>query len=123
MNMQQRKFFIWFPRILTVAFIAFLALFALDVFGEYENWQETLTALFMHLIPDFILLIALAIAWHWKVIGGFLFLVLAVISMIFFDTYEHIVSFLIISLPVFIIGILFILDGFLDAFNPNLRKQ
>lgn len=122
MNTQQRRFFTWIPGILAVAYIGFLALFALDVFSEYDNWQETFIALFMHLIPNFILLIALAIAWRWKLIGGFLFLVLAVISMIFFNTYEHIISFSIVSLPIFVIGVLFIVDSFLDAFQPDFSK-
>lgn len=63
----------WLPRALSIAFIAFLSLFALDVFdGQLGLWQ-TLLALFMHLIPVFVLVVALVLAWRWEWVGALLF--------------------------------------------------
>ena len=52
----------WTPRVLTILFILFMAIFALDVFGEY-SFPLILVALFMHLIPNFILIGVLLVAW------------------------------------------------------------
>ena len=104
-----KKFIYWLPRVLSILFILFLALFALDVFGEY-GFPEILIALFMHLIPNFLLIIALVIAWKWEVVGGVIFLALGLFSIVFFDTYEHVVSFILVSLIPMIIGALFLLN-------------
>jgi len=60
----------WLPRVLSVLFIAFISVFALDVFGE-PQW---FLALLMHLIPSFILIILTAIAWKNERLGGFIFI-------------------------------------------------
>ncbi len=49
------------------------------------------------------------IAWKNTKIGGGLFLVLAIISIFFFHTYQEIIPFLIISLPLAVIGVLFLI--------------
>lgn len=118
MNKQLKQFLIWSPRILSIGFILFLGLFATDVFGEYETIGETALALFMHLIPNFVLLIALIIAWRWKLIGGVIFLLLGVVSVFAFDTFEHPIAFLVISLPVYIIGFLFLADSLTGKLDP-----
>ena len=104
-------------------------MFALDVFGEY-GFPEVLVALFMHLIPSFVLIALLITAWKWPRLGGVLFLVLTLIFVVFFKLYEDFIVFLIVGLPVFIIGILFTLNSFkkcLDSPNsqvsPSRKKK
>ena len=63
----------WAPRILTLVFIGFLSLFALDVFNEPHGLRETLLGLLMHLVPCFILAAALILAWRWEWIGTALY--------------------------------------------------
>lgn len=63
----------WAPRLLAIAFIAFISLFAFDVFEEQRGWTETLAALAMHLIPSFVLTAALLLAWKWEWIGTAVF--------------------------------------------------
>lgn len=107
---------------LTVFGILFLGLFALDIFGEGYDLGETLIALFMHLIPSLLLLLALLIAWRWRVIGGILFLVLGKISVIFFNTLQDPITFGLVSLPVFIIGLLFIMDAYAATIDNRHRS-
>jgi len=104
------------PRILAILYIAFISMFAFDVFEEGYGLFGTMLALFMHLIPSFILIACLAVAWKWPKIGGALFLALAIIFTLFFRTYRSLVNFSIVSLPLLIIGGLFIIKGRL---NPN----
>jgi len=68
----QRTLF-WAPRALSILFIGFLSLFALDVFNEHAGLWQTLLALAMHLIPCFVLIAALILAWRWEWIGAVLY--------------------------------------------------
>jgi hypothetical protein len=99
------------PRVLTVSYIAFISLFALDVFESGYGWLKTLIALFMHLIPSFLLIAALVVAWKKPVTGGAHFLILAIIFTLWFTTYHVLSSFLLVSFPLLVIGALFIISG------------
>ena len=65
-----RTFLFWAPRVLSIAFIAFLSLFAMDVFSEGLGFWRTATDLTMHLLPSLVLLVALILAWRWEWIGA-----------------------------------------------------
>jgi hypothetical protein len=60
----------WAPRALSILFIAFVSLFALDVFGEGYGFWWTLIHLLMHLTPSFFMLAALVVAWRWEWVGS-----------------------------------------------------
>jgi hypothetical protein len=109
----------WIPRVLAVVFILFISLFALDVFSEYDTLREIIRALFMHLIPSFLLIIVTAIAWRWRLTGGILFVLLGLVSIAFFNTYWHIVTFLFISLPPILLGLLFIWESHIRPSDMN----
>lgn len=68
------KFIYWTPRILSILFLLFLAMFSLDEFGNGYTFLQLILGLFMHNIPVFLLLITLLIAWRQEWVGGlFLF--------------------------------------------------
>jgi len=73
MTQLSRRALYWAPRALSIAFIAFLGLFALDVFGAGYGFWKTLLALTMHLIPNFVLIAVLVLAWRWEWTGAALF--------------------------------------------------
>ena len=102
---------LWLPRGIAIIYILFLSLFALDVFSEGYGFLELLVALFMHLLPSLVLVAILILAWKRPKWGGIAFLVLGLIFTVFFNTYESLVGFLIISLPLFITGGLFVWSG------------
>jgi hypothetical protein len=77
MSIFSKQLLFWTPRVLSIAFIAFLSLFALDVFAENLGFWQTALALFMHLIPSMVLIAALVFAWRWEWIGAALFGVIA----------------------------------------------
>lgn len=64
------RFFYWAPRALSIAFIAFLGIFALDVFDTPRGFWPMLQALLLHLLPSFVLTAALLLAWRWEWIGA-----------------------------------------------------
>jgi lysylphosphatidylglycerol synthetase-like protein (DUF2156 family) len=67
------KFIYWAPRILSIIFILFLALFSLDIFGNGYGFWETVVGLFMHNIPSMVLLVVLLIAWKHELVGAVAF--------------------------------------------------
>jgi len=73
MSTLSKRILFWAPRGLSIAFIGFLSLFALDVFGEGHGFWNTLLALVMHLIPSFVLIGVLILAWRWEWIGAVLY--------------------------------------------------
>lgn len=92
---------VWLPRIIAIAYVLFLSLFALDtpVFS---------LGFLMHLLPSFLLAGTLAIAWRWARVGGTLFLGWFLVFFLFFHTWREPMTFVFISLPLLIIGGLFL---------------
>lgn len=93
----------------------FVSIFVLDVFGQRYSFWETLAALLMHLIPTFVILVVLAISWRWEWIGGFLFVALGVLYITMFWEPSNLPAYLFISGPMFLVGILFLLNGYLRS--------
>jgi hypothetical protein len=62
-NLSKRLFF-WTPRVLSIAFIAFLSVFALDVFDGRHGIRQTMLAFLIHQIPVFVLIAVLILSWR-----------------------------------------------------------
>ncbi|MCJ7467949.1 MAG: hypothetical protein MUO53_14805 [Maribacter sp.] len=65
----------WLPRILGILAILFISLFAMDSFGPRLTFWQQLGGFLMHLIPSFLLLALLLVAWKWEYLGGVLFII------------------------------------------------
>jgi hypothetical protein len=111
------KFIFWTPRILSILFICFLAMFSLDVFSPGLSFWEIVLGLFMHNIPIFLLIAVLVISWKHEVVGGIVFILagLAYIALMvrnaLMNPFEwYMVSYnFIIAGPAFFIGALFLI--------------
>jgi hypothetical protein len=112
------RFVYWTPRILSIAFILFLALFSLDVFDSCQGVFDCALGLFMHNIPSLVLLVILLISWRYEIVGGIafilaglLFIVLSVFRVVMSSPVEWymLVWTLQIAGPAFLIGILFLI--------------
>jgi hypothetical protein len=124
------KVFHWLPRIICILAILFVSLFAADAFApELTIWQQ-LGAFIMHLIPSFILLAFLIVAWKWEYIGGIIFIIigLGLSPLVFIHNYNMNDSIwmslgviILITIPFVIVGILFIVSHFLK--KKNLPKR
>ena len=120
MDIPWKPIFFWTPRVLTLLFAVFLSLFALDVFDEGLGFWRTLLALFMHLIPTWIVLVALAISWRWGLVGTLIYSALGAFYLIFFWGRFHWSAYVLISGPAFLIGVLFLIDWLNQArLRPN----
>ncbi len=111
------KIIYWTPRILCILAILFISMFALDSFSpELTIWQQ-LGAFFIHLIPSYVLIALLIIAWKWEYYGGIIFIVIGLgfSPVIFIHNYNmnHSVwmslgIILAITIPFVVVGVLFI---------------
>lgn len=105
MNTRTKQLLYWLPRVLSILFALFISIFALDVFGEGYTFGETLVALFMHLVPTFIIVVTILIAWRWERVGAALFFALALTYFIMADG-----RWLILPIPLIIVSLLFLLS-------------
>lgn len=123
------KIFHWAPRITCILAILFISIFALDSFSpDLTVWQQ-IGRFLMHLIPSFILIIFLIVAWKWEFIGGIIFILIGVgfSPWIFVHNYNmnhsiwiSIGIILAITFPFVIVGILFLISHFRK--KKNLQK-
>lgn len=74
MNHVCARFLYWTPRMLGIAYALFLSVFALDVFQEAHGIWNLSMGLTVHLIPTFIIVAIVVIAWKWEWLGAILLL-------------------------------------------------
>lgn len=109
--MRSKKIIYWLPRILSILYIGFLGLFALDVFIPNQTIGYYVVAFFMHLIPNFILAVFLVIAWKNEKVGALLFFAAFLILMVMFWSRSFIWTQFILFSPLLIISLLFALHS------------
>lgn len=105
------KYLTWSPRIIASAFVGVLAIFSLDAFSGGGTFGEKAGGFLVHLIPAFITVGCLAVAWKYRLWGGVLFLFLGIVFTFYFGTAKNIYNFLLISAPLFAAGVLFLLSA------------
>ena len=123
------RLFHWSPRILCILAILFISLFAADAFAPGLTIWQQLGDFLMHLIPSFILLALLIVAWKWEYFGGIIFTVigLGLSPFVFMHNYNmnHSVGMslgiiLAITFPFVVVGILFIISHFMKKNLPTV---
>lgn len=102
----------WFPRILAMLFAGFISIFALDSFEGHDSILQKIGHLFVHLIPTFMVLAVLWLAWHRRIFGGLVFMTLGMVFTIHFRTWTETSLFLLFSMPLFIAGVGFIVSRY-----------
>jgi hypothetical protein len=108
-----KKLIHWLPRILGILFALFISIFALDAFGEGIPFREAVIGFLIHLLPTYIVIAVLLIAWKWELVGGTLF-IFAGFFYIFGANNMHWSAYLLIAGPPILIGSLFIAAYFLS---------
>ena len=110
MSRGEKRLLYWAPRGLGIAFAVFISLFALHVFGEGYGFPDVVVAFLIHLVPTYLVLIALAIAWRWEWVGAAVFWALGAFYIWLFRGDFDPVAFLLISGPLFLTGGLFLVN-------------
>jgi len=112
----------WIPRVLCMLAIMLVSIFALDSFSPDRTFWQNIGAFMIHMIPSFVLLAILIVAWKWELAGGIVLtltgLVLSVLVYIHNFKMNHSVGksigvILIITFPFIVAGVLFIVSHYL----------
>lgn len=117
--------FYWLPRILCIASILFISMFAFDVFGTGEPVWRQLLAFVIHLIPVYIIVAILVLAWNYEKIGGIAFISFGLITtpLIFLLNYTRNNSVWVSLSIILIITLPFVLIGGLFLLSHRLKKR
>ena len=111
----------WAPRIMAILFAIFISLFALDAFGQGYPWVEELVAFLIHLIPTYGVIAVLLVAWKWPLPGGLGFIAGGAFYLVKVHG-MHWLAYLLISGPLFLIGVLFLVSHFVNM-HKNKKKE
>ncbi|MFC1666554.1 hypothetical protein ACFL0P_01590 [Candidatus Omnitrophota bacterium] len=98
-------------KILVLLYAGLFTVFAMLSGAENANGIKRVLLNLPNIAPWLLVWVAVFIAWKKPKVGGILFLALAIVSMFFFHTYQGLVQFSIISLPLVVIGILFLVKS------------
>lgn len=127
-----QKILRWTPRVLCIVAILFISMFAFDSFSHERTFFQNLGSLLMHLLPTFILIAFLVVAWNWELTGGILIALtgLAATPFIYNLNFQRTQSvstslgvILMITLPLIIIGALFIISYFINRKTRVSKPQ
>lgn len=117
--MKTRTIIHWSARIISIAAIVFVSLFALDSFATELSLKEQLIGFAIHMIPSFVLLAILIVAWKWELAGGIIYVLIGLVLSPLLFVYNYRVNhsvgislsiILFITFPFLLAGVLFILS-------------
>jgi phosphoglycerol transferase MdoB-like AlkP superfamily enzyme len=107
--------------------IFIVGLFALDSFSDGNSFWQNVGSFLINLIPAYILIVILVIAWNWEKTGGIIIMVLGLVSSVLVfnmnfrrnhSVLDSLVVVLIICMPSLIAGILF----FISSRKTEIRR-
>ncbi len=116
----------WAPRIICILAILFISMFSLDAFGSNKSLGEQLLDWVMHMLPSFVFIALLILAWYKEFVGGIIFISLSVLFSVFvflinFNRNQFSLAFsLLVTL---VIGLPFVLVGVLFLLNHSVKKK
>ena len=125
------KIMYWLPRVICILAILFVSMFAADAFGPGMTFWEQLGGFIIHLIPSFILIGFLVVAWIWELTGGILLTLVGIgfSLFIYFLNFQRTNSVstslkivIMIGIPFVIVGILFIVSHYMKKRNQSVKQ-
>lgn len=103
--------FIWIPRLIAIVFILFLMMFSFDVFAMEDTILEKVVGFIIHSLPSLLIIVILVLNWNNPFRSSLIFLILAVLFTLMFKTFRRIDTFIFISVPPLLVGLLFLLTN------------
>ena len=114
------KFILWAPRVFTVLIAAFLIIMALDNFTTGTPVNDQVTGFVISIIPALLLVAGMIIALRYKLAGGSIIILMGIIMSVLLKISLKSLPFLVLSTPIIVTGILYILSHF---YEKSLLKK
>src|SRR5512133_1018471 len=108
------KFILWAPRILALLIAAFVVLMALDNFTAGAPADQQVKGFFISILPALGLIAGMILSFRYKLAGGIAIILMGIIMTMLLKFSVKSLPFLILSTPVIVTGILFILSHFYE---------
>jgi hypothetical protein len=115
--LKMKRVFYWAPRLVALAGIAFISLFALDAFGPGVSLADALLGFAIHMIPSAVLAVLLAVAWRFELVGGLAFLAISIVPFVGLSNPVWVNA--ILAAPFFLSGLLFVMSYFRRTSGSN----
>ena len=109
---------VYIPNALCIILALFFMLFSFDVFGGSDPMWRQFVGFLIHSIPSLLLIILLLFSRKWPLAGAIAGAILFLFFTVFFKTYRDPVIFVLISIPVLLIGTLYLM-----VYLENNRKK
>jgi hypothetical protein len=93
-------------------YISFFLMMSLDSFESGVPLYGQIIGFLIHNIPTAILFSVLILSWERPLYNGIFYIALAIVFTYFFHTYRDVMNFLIITGPVLLSGLLFLIASF-----------
>lgn len=91
-------------------------MFSFDVFDIDATILEKVVGFIIHSLPSLLMIVILVLNWNNPYRSGLIFLIFAVLFTFMFKTFRRIDTFILISVPPLLVGLLFLLAN-------NLQKK
>lgn len=121
-----KDFYFWLPRIICIAAILFVGIFALDSFAPGLTIWQQIGGFLIHLIPNYVLIALLIVAWKWEYVGGILYIILGLLFSAFIFNINFSRNQFTLGQSLFnaaIIAFPFVVAGFLFIVSHNRKKK
>jgi hypothetical protein len=124
------KILYWSPRVLGIIMILIVSMFALDSFAPGIPVGKQILAFIIHLIPSFVLIGILILAWKKEFIGGIIFITLGIVLSPYLYIHNfrmnHSVGLTLSVISIFIVpfiitGVLFLINYFKEKRNNKIQ--
>ena len=110
MNPSVDRFLRWAPRVLCVAFAAFVSVFALDAFEPARGFWGNALAFGIHLFPTYLVIGVLVLGWRRPKAAGTLLIVVGCAYAVMPHIRQHLSWIAAISGPAWVTGVLFLVS-------------
>lgn len=118
----KNKVLFWSGRILVILVILFIMLMSADCFEGASPFSKRLTCFLISNIPSFILIAILIVAQKWETPAGVILIMAAFAMSYFFGIFSGNIWALIVTFPLIVAGVLFILRDNARTKPPDIDQ-
>jgi hypothetical protein len=123
MRASAERLLYWAPRLLVFLFALFAGTFTIDSTGPHRGSWESLFAFGVHLIPSIVVLLVLAVAWQWELLGGALCVGMGVLYIVISNPDIPFGIYVLLSGAPIVVGALFWLHWWLAHRSPPSQQR